>query len=85
MVFTSSTRYVCPILMKLNFSAPVQTGPGAHPAPVLCAPYVLPDSTAAGRGVNHSPPSSDKVKERVGLELHPYSLLGFRGLLYGEL
>ena len=35
-----------------EFSAPLQTGPGAHPASAQWVPGVFP-----GRGVNHLPPS----------------------------
>jgi hypothetical protein len=35
------------------------------------------------RGVNHPPPTSAEVKERV--ELYIYSLLGLHGRLWGEL
>jgi hypothetical protein len=37
----------------------------------------------AGRGIDHPPPSSTKVKERV--ELYLYSPFGLRGLFCGEL
>ena len=50
-----------------RYSAPVQTGPGAHPASYT---VVLPGVKRPGRGVNHSPPSSADVKERVELYLH---------------
>jgi len=83
MVFTSSTHYVCPILTKFNFSVPVQTGPGAHPASVLRAPDVLPGDIAAEGWRKPPTPSNDMVKERVGLELHPYSLPGLHGLFLG--
>ena len=41
-----------------RFSAPVQTGPGAHPASY---------TVRQGRGVAHSPPSSAGVEGRVEL------------------
>jgi hypothetical protein len=51
----------------LRFSAPIQTGPGAHPA--FCTMGLFPRSKAAGRAVDHPPPSSVEVKERVELYL----------------
>jgi hypothetical protein len=47
-----------------KFSAPVQTGPRAHPAS-----YTI-GVKRPGRGVDHQPPSSAKVKERVELYLY---------------
>ena len=43
------------------FSAPVQTGPGAHPAGSFSGLERL------GRGVDHPPPSSAEVEGRVEL------------------
>ena len=43
-----------------EISAPVQTGPGTHPANGS-----FPGVKWQGRGVNHSPPPSARVKERV--------------------
>jgi hypothetical protein len=60
------------IPFEVIFSAPVQTGPGAHPAPIQLVPGLsLP---GPGSGVNHPSPSSVEVKERV--ELHLYSSSG---------
>jgi hypothetical protein len=55
------------------FSAPTQTGPGAHPASstVRTRSFRRP---AAGGGVNHPPPSSAEVHGRV--EIHPHSPSG---------
>ena len=52
------------MIWEAKFSAPVQTGPGAQPA----------SYTMEGRGGDHPPPSSTKVKERV--ELYFYSPSG---------
>jgi len=41
------------------FSSTVQNGPGSHPA------SCLPGTHLQRRGVDHPPPSSVKVKERV--------------------
>jgi hypothetical protein len=50
-----------------RFSAPVQTDPGAHPASYTMGTRLFPGVMRPGRGVNHPPPSSAKVKERVEL------------------
>ena len=68
-----------------RFSAPVQTGPGAHPAfCTLGTGCVSGEVKRTGRGVNRQPASSAEVKERV--ELHLYSPSGpswpFLGKLY---
>jgi len=57
-----------------RFSAPVQTGPGAHPAYYAMGNGSFPGVERPGRGVDHPPPSSAEVKERV--ELYPYSPSG---------
>jgi len=56
-----------------RFSAPVQTGPGAHPASYTMGTGSFPGVKRSGRGVDHAPPSSAEVKERVELYLYsPY-------------
>ena len=57
-----------------SFSAPVQTGPGAHPASYTKGNASFPGVKRQERGVDHPPPTSAAVKERVGLYL--YSLSG---------
>jgi hypothetical protein len=52
-----------------RFSAPVQTGPAAHPA------GSYPGVKRTGRGFEHPPQSTAEVKERV--ELYLYSLWAF--------
>ena len=52
-----------------RFSAPVQTGSGAHPAP-----GTIGTETRPGRDLGHHPLSSSEVKERV--ELYLYSPSG---------
>ena len=54
-----------------RFSAPVQTGPGAHPAFYTRGTGSFPGAKWPGRGVDHPPPSSPEVKERVELYLYP--------------
>jgi len=48
-----------------RFSAPVQTGPGVHPASHTMGTGSLPVVKRLGRGIDHPPPSSTEVKERV--------------------
>ena len=63
------------ILVGTRFSTPAQTGPGAYPA--SCAMGIGSLSGGGGgvqwqgRSVNHQPPSSAEVKER----LKPYHSL----------
>jgi len=49
------------------FSAPLQTGPGAHPASYTMRTESYPGVGRQGCGVYHSPPSSAEVNERVEL------------------
>jgi hypothetical protein len=51
------------IPVEVRFFTPVQTGPGAYPAPIQRVPWW-------GRGFNHPPQSSAEVKERVELYLY---------------
>ena len=48
-----------------RFSAPVQTGPEAHPASCTLGTGSFPALMQPGRGVDHSPASSAEVEERV--------------------
>jgi len=50
-----------------RFSAPIQTGPGAHPASCAMGTRSFPGIKRPGRGVDRPPPSSTVVKERVKL------------------
>ena len=54
-----------------RFSAPVQTGPGAHPVSYIMGTGSFLGVKRPGRGVDHPPPSSAEVKERA--ELHLFS------------
>jgi hypothetical protein len=47
-----------PILVEARFSAPVQTGPGAHPDSYTMGIGSFPGVKRPGRGVDHPPPSS---------------------------
>ena len=51
------------------FSAPVQTGPGAHPASCTMGTGSFPGVKRPGRGADHPPPSKCRGQERVGLYL----------------
>ena len=63
-----------------RFSAPVQTGRGAHPASYTIGNGSFPGVKQSGRGVGYPPPpASAEVKERV--ELYSTPPLGLRGLL----
>ena len=62
------------IPVGVRFSAPVQTGPGAHPASYTMGTGSLPGAKRPGRGVDHPPPSSAEVEGRV--ELYIYSPSG---------
>ena len=62
------------IQVEARFSAPVQTGPGAHSASYTMGNGSFPGVKRPGRGVDHRPPSSAEVKERV--ELYLYSTSG---------
>jgi hypothetical protein len=53
-----------------RFSATVQTGPEAHPASYTMGTGSFPGVKRPGRGVDHPPPSSAEVKERVQLYLY---------------
>ena len=57
-----------------RFSAPVQICPGANPASYTMGNGSLPVVKRPGHGVDHPPPSSAEVKERV--EIYLYSPSG---------
>ena len=50
-----------------TFSATVHSCPGAHPGSYTMGTGSLPGLKQPGRGVNHPPPSSAEVKERIRL------------------
>jgi hypothetical protein len=56
-----------------KFSAPVQSGPGAHLASHTMGTGSLLGVKRQRRGVDHPPPSSAEVKERVGPYLYSTS------------
>jgi hypothetical protein len=53
---------------KATFSAPVQTGPGAHPTFCTMGTRSFPGVKWPGRGIDHPLPSSAEVEGRT--ELH---------------
>ena len=59
---------------QARFSAPVQTGPGDHPASYIMGTVPFPRIKRQGRSVDHPPPSTAEVKERA--ELYLYSPSG---------
>jgi hypothetical protein len=56
-----------------RFSAPIQTGPGAHPASYTMGTWSFPEVKRLGRGVDHPPLFGAEVKERVALYLYSCS------------
>jgi hypothetical protein len=54
-------------------SAPVQTSPGANTASYTMGTGSFPGVKRPGRGVDHPPPSSAEVQERVELYLYSHS------------
>jgi hypothetical protein len=55
-----------------RFSAPVRTCAGAHPSSYTMGTGSFPRVKRPGRGVDHRPPSSAEVKERLDLFLYPF-------------
>ena len=53
-----------------RFSAPVQTGLGAHPASYTVGTRSFPGVKQPGHDIDHPPSSSAEVKERVELYLY---------------
>jgi len=62
------------IPVRARFSTPIQTGPGAHLAFYTMGTRSFLRVKRPGHGVDHPPPYSAKVKER--LELYIYSTSG---------
>ena len=56
-----------------RFSAPVQTGPVAHPASYTIGTGSFPGVNQPGHDIDHPPPSSAEVEERVELYLYSHS------------
>jgi len=60
-----------------RFSAPVQTVCETHPASYTMCIWSFPGVKRPGCGVDHPPPSSAEIKERVELYLYPSSGLSW--------
>jgi len=58
------------ILVGARFSTPVRTGPGAHAVCFAVGTASFPGVKWSGCGIDHTPPSSAEVKERVELYLY---------------
>ena len=69
------------ISVGARFSALVQTGRRAHPASYTVGTGSFPGVKQSGRGIDHPPPTSADVKERV--ELYFYSSSGPSYLVLG--
>jgi len=71
-------------MVGTRFSAPVQNCSEVHPASYKVGTGTFPGVKWLGRGVDHTPPSSAKVKDRVELYLYyPSEPCGlFKGELY---
>ena len=75
-------RYGDRIPVGARFSAPVQTDPEAHPASCTIGTGSFPGVKRPGRDVDHPPPSSDEVTERVNLYLYSTSGHSWPAYLY---
>ena len=53
-----------------RYSAPVQAGPGVHPASYTMGTESFPGVKRPGRGADHPPPSKRRGRERVELYLY---------------
>ena len=69
-VLAIQDRIIIRVPVGARFSAPVQTGPWAHPASYSVGTGSFPEVKRPGRGVNPTPPSSIEVKDRVELYLY---------------
>jgi hypothetical protein len=65
-----------------RFSAPDQTGPETHPAPYTMGTGNFPMVKRLGRGVDHSPHLSPRLKKEQSYTSTPP--LGIGGLLYDD-
>ena len=64
---------------EARFSAPVQNGPRAHPASYTIGTGLFwGGGNGPGRGLDHPPPSSAQVNERVELYISSPSALSWR-------
>jgi hypothetical protein len=61
-----------------RISAPVQTGPGAHPAPYTMGTGSFPRVKWPGRDIDHPPPLAPRLRKEKSYTSTP--ALGLRGL-----
>jgi len=61
--------------VRERFSASVQIGSGAHPASCTMGTGSFVGVKWPGRGIDHPPPSSAKVKEREELYLYLWAFM----------
>jgi len=66
-----------------RFSAPVLTGPGAHPASYTMHTGSFPGVKRPGRSIDHPPPSAPRLKKEYSYTSIPP--MGLCGLVLGEL
>jgi hypothetical protein len=59
--------------LMARFSAPVQTGPGPHPAFYTIGTVSFPGAKRPERSVDHPPFPSAEVEERVEVHLYSHS------------
>ena len=59
------------VQVRARFSAPVLTGPGAHPATYTMGTGSFPGVKRPGRGVNHQPHLAPRLKKEWGLASTP--------------
>ena len=73
-----ATRYGLDGPVEARFSAPVQTGPGVHPASYTMGTGSFPGVKRPGRGVDHPPHLAPRLKEELSYTSAPP--LGLPGL-----
>jgi len=61
------------ILVGTRYSAPIHTSPGAHPASYTVDTGSFPGVKQLGYNIDHPPPCSAEVKERIQLCLYSTS------------
>jgi len=69
--------------VEARISAPVQTGPGAHPASYTRSTGSFPGVKRPERGVDHPPPPPTSAEVEGGGELYIYSPSGPSWLVLG--
>ena len=73
-------------LWRAKFSAPIQTGPGAHPAACTMGTGSFPGVKRQGRGADHPPPSKCRGQESRAIPLLPlWAFVACYGSTYGLL